>query len=254
MIIRVINKSDWEKNYNFDKSIVRVGSQTSCDIALEGKDIQPLHLQITQVNGTDKSYVMRVFSENVTITRGGQVITAMKLSPYDMVDGDKVSFGSYRMIISLEDEKSRVRTSLHMQAEMFMAKRDLSPDSPLNGTVTLRNLGTEKPCQFNIRITGIPNECLQTGPMPYIYPGGSSSVGFMISHLETTPPPGFHTVSIRLSAPSEYFGEVLEFNQDIYVTPVFRNEFILEDDAPLVERVNPSNEEKKAAPDRKSVV
>ena len=95
----------------------------------------------------------------------------------------------------------------------------------------LKNIGTDKACQFRLSITGIPNECLRSGPLPYLYPGGVSTVGFTISHLMTKPAPGFHTVSINLQAPEEYYGEVLEFNQDIYVVPVFKNELILEDDS-----------------------
>lgn len=231
MKIRVINENDWEKAYEFDKTIIRIGSQPSCDIQLKGNGIQPLQLQLVCTTGKNAGYVMRIFADNVTISRGEQVFHGKKMTPYEVLDGDKVSFGTYRLAISLGGEQTRVRKSAHIEAELFLSKRELLPEFPINGILVLRNTGTEKPCQFSMHISGIPNECIQSSPLPYLHPGGSSSVGFVISHLRTKPEPGFHTVSIMLSAADDYMGESLEFNQDIYVAPVFKNEFILEDDA-----------------------
>ena len=235
MKIRIINQYDWERHYKIDKTIIRVGSQISCDVQLPDKDLPPLVLQMVQGGENNRSYNMRVFADNVLLTRGDQNFPASKMTPYEVLDGDKLTFGEYRMIINLDTEDSRIRRSEHMEAELFLTRRELTTDSPINGFLHLKNIGTEKPCQFRMTIKGFPDECLRSSPLPYLYPGGNGSVGFLISHLQTRPDPGFHTVSIILSAPEEYFGETLEFNQDIYVTPVFRNEFILEDDSAQLE-------------------
>ena len=231
MKIRVINENDWERTYELDKSIIRVGSQLSCDIQLAGKDIQPMQMQIVRSGGKEIKYTLRIFADNVQIARGEQTFTGQQMVPYDVLDGDKLIFGPYRMTLSLDDEQTRVRSSSNMEAKMYLQKRELAVDSPINGVLRLKNTGTEKACQFRLQIRGIPDECLTTAPLPYLYPGGKSTVGFMISHLQTKPAPGFHTVSISLSAPDDYFGEVLEFRQDIYVNPVFKNEITLEDDS-----------------------
>ena len=238
MKIHIINENDWEKVYELDKSIIRVGSQVTCDVQLRDGNIQPLIMQIVRSGGTDEKYVIRFFADNIILTRGDQVFPVSQVTPYDILDGDKFTFSNYRMIISLEDEKARIRTTTHISAEMFLTKRDLALESSINGMLLLKNLGTEKPCQFRMRITGIPLECVQFAPMPYLYPGSSSSVGFIISHLHTKPSPGFHTVSITVSAPEDYFGEELEFNQDIYVHPVFNNIFVLEDDSKKLSGIN----------------
>lgn len=75
MKIRIINENDWEKSYVFDKSIVRIGSQVSCDIQLKGDNIQPLQMQLIRAGGNNAGYVMRLFADNVTITRGNQTHT-----------------------------------------------------------------------------------------------------------------------------------------------------------------------------------
>ena len=231
MKIRVINENDWERTYELDKSIIRVGSQLSCDIQLAGKDIQPMQMQIVRSGGKEIKYTLRIFADNVQISRGEQIFTGQQMVPYDVLDGDKLIFGPYRMTLSLDDEQTRVRSSSNMEAKMYIQKRELAVDSPINGVLRLKNTGAEKACQFRLQIRGIPDECLTTAPLPYLYPGGKSTVGFMISHLQTKPAPGFHTVSISISAPDDYFGEVLEFRQDIYVNPVFKNEITLEDDS-----------------------
>ncbi len=238
MKIRVINQNDWERTYELDKSIIRIGSQISCDIQLTGNDIQPMHMQLVRAGGKEIKYILRTFADNVKITRGDQVFTGQQMVPYEVLDGDKLVFASYRIILSLEDEQTRVRSSNNMEAKMYIQKRDLSVDSPINGILSLKNTGTEKACQFRMQIRGIPDECLRSAPLPYLYPGGKSTVGFMISHLQTKPSPGFHTVSITLSAPDDYFGEVLEFRQDIYVNPVFKTEIVLEDDSDELRGLN----------------
>ena len=231
MKIRIINENDWEKVYELDKSIIRVGSQVTCDIQLRDGNIQPLMMQFVRSGGADEKHVARFFADNIILTRGDQVFPVSQVTPYDILDGDKFTFLNYRMIVGLEDEKARARATTHISAELFLTKRDLSLESAINGALILKNLGTEKPCQFRMRISGIPEECVQSAPLPYLYPDSSSTVGFIISHLHTKPAPGFHTVSITVAAPEDYFGEELEFNQDIYVHPVFDNIFTLEDDS-----------------------
>ena len=41
MRIRIINDKDWEKSYELDKSIIRVGSQITCDIMISDPDVHP---------------------------------------------------------------------------------------------------------------------------------------------------------------------------------------------------------------------
>ena len=155
MKILVINESDWEKAYDFDKTIIRIGNQPSCDIQLKGNGIQPLQLQLVRTAGKNTGYMMRIFADNVMISRGDQSFAGKKVAPYEVLDGDKVSFSSFRLVISLGDEQSKVRKSTHIEAEMNLTKRDLSPDSPINGILVLKNVGTEKPCQFRMHISGI---------------------------------------------------------------------------------------------------
>ena len=251
MRIRIVNENDWEKNYDLDQSIIRIGSQVSCNIQLRDSSVAPLLMQIVRINDADVKHVIRFFAPNIMLIRGDQAFPADQNKPYDIVDGDQFTFSRYRMFIYLGDDKTRTRTSKHMSAEMFFSKRELSLDSNINGIMELKNLGTEKPCQFKMHISGIPEECVKFSPLPYLHPGASSSVGFIISHLQTKPAPGFITVSITISAPDDYFGEALEFNQDIYVSPVFNNEFVLEDDSQMLSGFNqdPDSKEEKKEPE-----
>ncbi|MBQ6504939.1 MAG: hypothetical protein IJI57_13610 [Flexilinea sp.] len=245
MRIRIINEKDWERSFELDKSIIRVGSQVTSDVYVNDPEVPALLMQITRTGNIDTRYTMRFFADNLTLTRGEQSFPPDINMPYEVLDGDKVGFNRYRMIIELESDRSRVRQSEHMRAEMFLSSRDLSPDKPISGGMLLKNLGTQRPCQFRLNIRGIPQDCLYSSPMPYLHPGASSSVGFTISHLKTKPGPGFHTVSITLSAPDDYYGEMLEFNQDIYVYPVFDNLMILEDDTDKLSGANKNGEDVK---------
>ena len=141
MRIRIINDKDWEKSYELDKSIIRVGSQITCDIMISDPEVPALMMQITRSGTIDIRNTMRFFTENVTLTRGEQTFPPDLNMPYEVLDGDKITFSRYRMIIELESDKSRVRQSEHMRAEMFLSDRDLAPDSPISGGLLLKNLG-----------------------------------------------------------------------------------------------------------------
>ena len=95
MKIRVINENDWEKAYDIDKTIIRIGSQPNCDIQLKGSGIQPLQLQLIHNSGNKIGYVMRIFADNVILSRGMQSFTGKKMVPYEVLDGDKITIGSF---------------------------------------------------------------------------------------------------------------------------------------------------------------
>ena len=132
MKIRVINESDWERTYDLEKSIIRVGSQISCDIQLSGNDIQPMLMQFVRSGGKEVKYVLRIFGDNVKIARGEQTYIGQQMTPYDVLDGDKLIFGSYRMIVSLEDEQTRIRTTKNMEAKMYIQKYRYEKSMPVS--------------------------------------------------------------------------------------------------------------------------
>ena len=238
MKIRIINENDWEKAYYYDKDIIRIGSQLGCDIQLKGQNIQPIHLQLIVTNGSENGAVVRAFADGVTLTRGEQVQNMVRTEAYNLIEGDTIKLENYRIIVEFGSDRTRVRTSRSIAAELTLYKTELEPDLPLSGLITMKNIGTEHACQFHIEIHGVPQDCVRTQPMPYLYPGGEGTTGFVITHLGTRPEPGFHTLSITLTAPDDYFGETLEFNQNIYVAPVFRNVISLTDDSSDLMNVN----------------
>ncbi len=231
MKIRIINENDWEKDYYYDKEIIRIGSQLGCDIQLKGQNIQPIHLQLIAANGSEDNTEVRAFADGVTLTRGEQVQYMNRAEAYNLIEGDKITLENYRIIVEFGNDRTRVRTSRSIEAELFLYKSELEMDHPISGLITLKNIGTEHACQFHMEIHGLPEDCVRAQPMPYLFPGGTGTTGFVITHLGTRPEPGFHTMSITLTAPDDYFGEMLEFNQNIYVAPVFSNLITLTDDS-----------------------
>ena len=231
MKIRIINENDWEKAYYYDKEIIRIGSQLGCDIQLKGQNIQPIHLQLIAANGSEDNTEVRAFADGVTLTRGEQVQYMNRAEAYSLIEGDKITLGNYRIIVEFGNDRTRVRKSRSIEAELVLYKSELEMDHPISGLITLKNIGTEHACQFHMEIHGLPEDCVRAQPMPYLFPGGKGTTGFVITHLGTRPEPGFHTMSITLTAPDDYFGEMLEFNQNIYVAPVFSNIINLTDDS-----------------------
>ena len=88
MRIRIINEKDWERSFELDKSIIRVGSQVTCDVYISDPEVPLLLMQITRSGTIDTSNTMRFFAENITLTRGDRTFPPDKNLPYEVLDGE----------------------------------------------------------------------------------------------------------------------------------------------------------------------
>lgn len=230
MDIRVINSEGWERTWQVEKAIARIGSGAGCDVQLADPAISTMHLQLTKTALVDASCTLRCFSQGVHITRGDQVIECTLHSAYELLDHDEIHLSAFRILVDLNSDSIYRRASKHMEAELEMARNNLSPQTPVSGVLLMKNSGSDHPCQLSMKIEGIPDECIQIGPMPYLFPGGSDSVGFVINHNGIRPEPGVHNLSLILSSPNDYFGEMLIFKFPINAGVEFNNEVNLIDD------------------------
>lgn len=261
MDVRVLNKEKWEKTFTTGKAIIRVGSGLSCDVCISDPDLPPQIMQLfTDPKDPTRSSVTAI-ALGVTIQRESEIVACQPMKPCPLAQyGDTICFGKYKLQIIPPLENKITKKTPNISAVLHFSSNQLSPDSPITGTVELSNLDPHKACQFTMTVTGLPESCIEIGPMPFIPAGGKSSIGFILKHLRTEPEPGFQTAIITISEPEAHFGETISFWLLIHSEPYIKTNFVLEDDTDqfLIKRkkaVSPEKPEKdlqtETKPERK---
>lgn len=112
------------------------------------------------------------------------------------------------------------RTSPVIGIELAFAEYALSADVPLEGTVTVRNLGTQPGVQFHLELDGLPTECCTLGPGPILFPNGERDVFVRLTHPRSSGiPAGPRRITVQASAPDAYPGEAASTSQTIEILP-----------------------------------
>lgn len=235
MDVRILNTENWEKTFNTGKAIIRVGSGLSCDVRIPDPDLPPQVMQLFTDPKDPTGASVTAIALGVTIQRKLEIVDCQPMKPCPLViHGDTICFGKYRLQIIPTPENKIIKQTPHIAAVLRFSSNQLTPDDPITGTVELSNLDPQNASQFTMTVTGLPESCIEIGPMPFIPAGGNSSIGFILKHQRTEPEPGFQTVIITISEPNAHFGETISFWLQIHSEPFVKTNFILEDDTEIL--------------------
>lgn len=229
MILTVKNAQLWAKTFEIEKPVIRIGSGSSADIRIQDDAVLPLHLQFfVGVN----SATMRAFDDSVEINRLGRQLICEEAEPYEVFEDDIILMGDYKINFQTEMAMSAMQSNSMISAVLSLSRKALSPEEPIIGKMTVSNLSTEESGQLRMRIEGLPEDCIEIDPMPYLHPGSVGSVGFLIHHRKSHPNPGFNNFSIIIEpANNSSINNILTFRQSIFVHYVSNSVFTLRDDA-----------------------
>ena len=111
---------------------------------------------------------------------------------------------------------------------VMLSHTQLVPDQTIEGAITIKNLGDKTGVQFKIEIDGFDPESYDVGPAPILFPDVEKKVPFRLRHPQrATPPAGNRRLTIRVTAPAAYPGEVATASQVIRVTPYLKHSLSL---------------------------
>ncbi|MBI5879546.1 MAG: hypothetical protein HZB53_17995 [Chloroflexi bacterium] len=98
----------------------------------------------------------------------------------------------------------------------------LAPNQPLEGVVTIRNQGGRPGAQFRLQVDGLDADCYEVGPGPMLFPNAEKDVFLRLMHPKRPQPPaGSLTVTVRVTAPEAYPGEIAGASQVITILPYY---------------------------------
>lgn len=221
------NAQGWQKPISLDEGIYWIGTAPECAIRLpEGDPIAPYHLQI--VNDTREAHVRLVNLSSLSMIVKNSAHDEM-LDPRSMKDlfgGETIHLGTYRLQFEIHKEYvprtvAREQNQQVLGLRLVLSGHVLQPAKMISGRLYLRNLGS-LPCQFEVRLEGLPVNDYEIDPPPLINPGGEESSDIRIYHHLISPPAGSAAVTLRVSAPSVYPGLDMEIRQTIKVLPSYQ--------------------------------
>jgi hypothetical protein len=228
--LTITERDGWAKNIHLQKSVVKIGSSPLCDVQLTSPGIAPLHLQVfynhdlpTGCRVVNLGGALRIRNQTER-----QLLPTLALA--DLQDGHEIRLGEFTIEFNLPMTGGVVQTSRSIEATVLFSDPVLRPDYPLEGLLTVKNLGSEKTCQPHVDLSGLPEDCYRIDPIPLIYPSAQEDVRIQLFHKSTHPAAGQTEILLTVTALASYPGERLVIRQGIYVSPVFKQELEIIDD------------------------
>jgi hypothetical protein len=229
MDLKIIEANGWTKFVKINHAITCVGSAASNDIQLPASEIAPIQLQIFYSPDLPSTCRVVNLGPQLLLLRGG---SDSPLAPYqslDIFDGDQVDIFGYRLAFQLPLATGAVQKSQQIEASLTLPEPVLRPGSILIGSLRIKNTGDRQGVQFQVALSGFPEDCYQIDPVPLMYPGAEEDVQVRFFHRTIAPLAGLHDLVLAVSAPADYGSEELVIRQGLYVAPVLKHELLILD-------------------------
>jgi hypothetical protein len=230
MELIIVDKNGWSKSVSVQKAITRIGSSSANDIRLESSKIAPVHLQIIFSKKLSSNCKLTNLSSEITIRTDLDEYILPSFQTMDIRDGDEIELGDYRLIPKLPLATGYVKTASLIDATLTFPDAVLRPGYVTTGQLTIMNLGEQSDCQFNVTLSGLPEDCFYIDPIPLMFPGAQEDVKVQLIQHKNHPQAGTYDVVFTITAPEHYPGEELVIKQEIYVAPVYKHSVEIIDD------------------------
>ena len=227
-IIEVIDKDGWRKEFPLHKALLYIGSDGRNDIVLashHGAGISPRHLQLISVANTGDFRLINLGEVEATLGPAGEI----KLPPRAFAEvgpGDQIQVGDFTLFFQAGQGGGRVsgsdRSSNAIGLAISLPRADLGLGRPLDGSVTVRNLGDKTGVQFRLEVDGLDATCLEIGPGPMLFPNAEKEVPFRLHHPRAArPAAGEYRFRIKATAPGAYPSESAIVSQTVNILPYY---------------------------------
>jgi hypothetical protein len=267
-VLEVTDRDGWRKEFPLQKPLLHVGSDAKNDIVLEarrGGGVAPRHLQLIAIPGSAAGYRAINLSDRDVATGESGNRLFLPRSAMDIADGDCLRLGDFTLVFRLsaagaavpmpvaraapvptpvgivseqastqpvaarEPEAAGVETSsTHIGLKLSLPQVAVEPEQPLEGMITVRNLGNEPGVQFRLEVEGLDPDWYEIGPGPILFPNVEKGVYFRLRHPQG---PGLaagrHQIQIHASAPDAYPGERVSVSREIDIQPYYRHTLAL---------------------------
>jgi hypothetical protein len=249
--IEVQDKDGWRRTYPVEKNILYIGSMEGNDITLDswrGAGVTARHLQVIYLPG-QRYRLINLSDQEIPLGTSGARNIEPRASA-DVSHGQQLTLGDFRLTFKTDGRSigpagntttaslpaaavgSTIGTEIgsdYIGLSVFLNQTYLSPDSSIDGNITITNNGDRPGVQFKIEVDGLPESCFNVGAGPILFPRAEKSVPLRMYHPQTaTPPSGEYPVRIYVTAPEGYPREQAVALVNITLMPFFEHSVQLE--------------------------
>ncbi len=229
MFLTLIDQRGWEKQVQFSRGIIRIGSAAGNEVQIDDPAVAPIHLQVQQLPGAFAGQALNL-GHDLTLLRGTEEITLPQYTSAALAHGDEIVLGKIRLRFQFPPAQRVVQQAASFRAEFSLPSLRLSADVALEGWLRLQNTGEVSPCQFQVHVHGLDEACVHVDPIPLLHTNAQEEVRVRFSHCGATPPAGRQRITLVIAAPTQYPAQQVVIEQEIFVQPVFAYRLQLEDD------------------------
>jgi hypothetical protein len=248
--VEITDKDGWRKAFPLQRPLIHIGSDPKNDIVLEvsrGSGVAPRHLQLIAVPGSRGYRAINLGDRDITLGDSGNRFLLPR-SAVDIPDGECLRLGDYSLVFRIGEVGAerpastagreavsrgvvgepavtgprREKSSASIGLRLSLPRTELDPGSPLEGVITVRNLGNEAGVQFRLEVEGLDADCYEVGPGPILFPNVEKGVSLRLYHpRRSSLLAGRYQIHIRAAAPEAYPGESVMISQEIQVLPFY---------------------------------
>lgn len=266
--VEITDRDGWRKQFPLEKSLLHIGSDARNDIVLEtrrGGGVAPRHLQLIIMPGASGVRAINLGDRDITVGEArGRPFSPR--SALDIVHGDQLRLGDFCLAFHLETVASAAQAaaspgvapvpaakvaaergpvarpidvlepeiigaesaSSHIGLRLSLPQAAVEPDLPLDGMITVRNLGDEPGVQFRLEVEGLAPDYYEVGPGPILFPNVEKGVYLRLHHPRGSGlAAGRHRVRIHASAPDAYPDERVSVSREVEIVPYYRHTLTL---------------------------
>jgi hypothetical protein len=256
--IQITDRDGWQKTIPLEKPLLHIGSDARNDVVLaadRGGGVAARHLQLVAIPGSERRYRAVNLSDQDIAVGGAGSGSLPPRSALQITDGAQLRLGDFELDFQLavvgaeagEPKTAHVAAGVAAAATALPATAPpptvgavrptdmqtsdaiglglslpaaLDPDWPLEGVVTVSNLGKEPGVQFRLELEGLEPEFYELGSGPVLFPNVEKDVLLRIHHSrDPRLLAGRHKIQVRATAPEAYPGESVIVSQEIEVLP-----------------------------------
>jgi hypothetical protein len=260
--VQVTDRDGWQKTFPLEKPLVHIGSDPRNDIVLsaqQGTGVAPRHLQLIGLAAPKPGYrAVNLGDQGIPVSESGVTALAPR-SALEITNGVSLTLGEFTLVFYLGEPWTdtrpepvgrppagypaqgrppepahwagrgsatgitrQERTSAVIGLKLSLPDRDLDPDSPLEGSVIVRNQGHEPGVQFLLELEGLEPRCYEMGPGPILFPNVEKGVSLRLHHPRgPNPPAGRHIIRVHATAPEAYPGESAIVSREFQILPYY---------------------------------
>jgi hypothetical protein len=263
--VEITDRDGWRRAYPLRKNLVHIGSDPRNDIVLEpgrGAGVASRHLQLVAIPGDPPGYrAINLGNTDVSLgvastLREGTPATSPEeqalppRSTVNLTDGARLGLGEFSLTFHLtvpagvggpevlpvetkaapvgsrsEERASEQSDSGDIGLELYLPQTTLDLEHPVEGSLTVRNLGDKPGVQFRLELQGLDADCYEMGPGPILFPNAEREVLLRFFHpRKPHPGAGDHPVTIRAHAPEAYPGQSAVVSTVVHIPTFYHHE------------------------------